>query len=347
MLPHSPLPQAAKIWFRFVVSTLIGLLILYLFLHSNHRCISSTTLSNAREEIVLLQNSEFNAVVTLLNGPDSLADDTTWIATRRQLIVNYLLTRHTFRDEGKRLRADLTSFKTRAQLRTALDGYPMRVKSFFWLADTWIYTEILFWSIFGVLASLLYSVSEALRSGGQGFDRSEVPSHWAKVAYTPFSVLIIYLAISLFGKDTVNNAPFSAWQIVLAFVLGFFSRRTMDLLDRIKDLLFAAGNRDAANASPTTRTFVLRGRIQTNDGQALTNAAVKLIGQADASHNAVKSPEADGTFAFEKLPAGTYHVVAELPANPTPLVAEQTVKLDGQNPEPFVELTLTPVARPL
>ncbi|MCY7352196.1 MAG: carboxypeptidase-like regulatory domain-containing protein, partial [Cytophagaceae bacterium] len=89
-----------------------------------------------------------------------------------------------------------------------------------------------------------------------------------------------------------------------------------------------------------------RGRIQTNDGQALTNAAVKLIGQTDASHNAEKAPEADGSFAFEKLPAGTYHIVAELPADPTPLVAEQTVKLDGQNPAPVVELTLAAAVRP-
>lgn len=145
LLPPSPMPPAAKVWFRTVVPTLFVLLALYLLLHSNA---APESLRNAREEIVYLSNTEYDAVVTLLDAdtatPSPAPPNPDQFALRKEKVFAYLVTRHTFRDTGRRMRTELAPFDTRAQLRTALKDYPLRVKSFFWLADTWIYTEILF-----------------------------------------------------------------------------------------------------------------------------------------------------------------------------------------------------------
>ncbi|MBC7892480.1 MAG: hypothetical protein H7Y12_09725 [Sphingobacteriaceae bacterium] len=363
LLAPSPMPPAAKVWFRTVVPTLLGLLALYLFLHSNN---APAPLQKAREEIVSLSKPEFEAVVSLLDegtnrGDTATAANQAEFAIRKEKVFAYLLMRYTFRDKGERMRQDLVFFNTRAELRTALTDYPLRVKSYFWLADTWIYTEILFWSIFGVLASLLYSVSEALREG-KAFDRSEVPSHWAKLAYTPFSVLIIYLSINLFGESSLNNVAFSAWQIVLAFVLGFFSRRTMDLLDRVKELIFPlgrdpkssggagatrGGGNGPVNPPPAGTSFSITGTVHfdatvpTPPLDALPQTRLDLMG--DAGPVAQGHPGADGTFRFDSVEKGSYSIMAQL-IHPTEgtftgMVEELTV--DGQDPSP-VDVPLSP-----
>ena len=128
--------------------------------------------------------------------------------------------------------------------------FPLKTKSFFWLGGNgWTYLEILFWSLFGLICSLLYNVSEAVSQ--KKFNENENPVHLAKLCYTPFLALIIYLAFDILtlNKD-INVSQFGTGMIVFAFILGFFSRRAIDLLDRIKEIILPGKSREP-DAIPT------------------------------------------------------------------------------------------------
>ncbi|WP_338875030.1 hypothetical protein WBJ53_05375 [Spirosoma sp. SC4-14] len=75
-----------------------------------------------------------------------------------------------------------------------------------------------------------------------GFDPAEVPSHLAKLLYTPFLVVILYLALISFNSTTdLQWVQYGEGIIVFAFIVGFFSGRMVDLLERIKDLILPIG----------------------------------------------------------------------------------------------------------
>ena len=99
-----------------------------------------------------------------------------------------------------------------------------------------VYLEIIFWTWFGLIASLLYNVSEALRT--TEFKINEVGVHIAKFFYSPLISLVIYFSINnLISDGSISLAEFSHGTIVFAFILGFFSGRAIELLTRVKDLI--------------------------------------------------------------------------------------------------------------
>lgn len=167
-------------------------------------------------------------------------------------------------------REDSLSFTTyfnqfnRTQFSVVIPNYPIRVKSYFWLTEGnrkrelntcygtegSVYLEIIFWTWFGLIASLLYSVSEALKT--QLFDLKELNTHIAKFFYAPLCSLIIYFSINkLISQGDIELAEFSKGTIILAFILGFFSGRAIELLTRIKDLILPLNSSSDKSRLPT------------------------------------------------------------------------------------------------
>ncbi len=162
------------------------------------------------------------------------------------------------------LRKSLESFNT-TKFVMVIANFPIRVKSYFWLTggssnycgklEGSVYLEITFWTWFGLIASLLFSVSDALQTAD--FDSKQIGLHISKFFYAPFVSLVIYFSINrLISDGATSMGEFSHGTLVLSFILGFFSRRAIDLIDRIKELILPlnnnTGNNNTANNNAGT-----------------------------------------------------------------------------------------------
>ncbi|SEI40382.1 hypothetical protein SAMN05216327_101277 [Dyadobacter sp. SG02] len=149
-------------------------------------------------------------------------------------------------------------FDSPADLLAALKDYVFPVRSYFWLYDGGLYAEVIFWTWFGLIASLLYSVSESLRKGLEAFDKNELWVHIAKFFYAPLCSLVIFVGISLAisDKPVIDQIDYSPNQILVAFMMGFFSGRLVQFLQGIKNLIFPSDTTEkpsgAASGSSTS-----------------------------------------------------------------------------------------------
>lgn len=95
-------------------------------------------------------------------------------------------------------------------------------------------------------AQPLFATNRVERRLLNGFDPAEVPSHIAKLIYTPFLIVVFYLYTVTFGSaDDLRHVQIGEGVIVFAFVLGFFSGRMVDLLENVKELLFRWGSQQS------------------------------------------------------------------------------------------------------
>jgi len=254
--------MAVNIWYCKVFSTLLILGIIYLVIHLIHKGEVSNRLT-AKEitNVNLLLNNNLSILIDT-TGKKQFQVDTTEI--KDTVIVKSNKTKtHGINvyDETAQLDSlkkqtllyifsiyppvdstdSLATVKYFAEFdkntfAVMISQYSFKSKSFFFLTDWWIYLEIIFWSLFGLICSLLYNVSEIVRQGK--FNENEIPGHFSKLIYTPFMVLIIYLALDMLTLDNdINVSVHGKGIIVLSFILGFFSRRTVELLNRIKEII--------------------------------------------------------------------------------------------------------------
>lgn len=122
-----------------------------------------------------------------------------------------------------------------------------RVKSYFWLAGPHTYLEVIFWTIFGVIASILFYISSAI-ANGIGFRSEESPGHLAKIVYAPFISLIIIFSYNVISNpDSFIDVNASKGTLIISFLLGFYSSRAMKLLDKIKDVVLPYGDKTTAD----------------------------------------------------------------------------------------------------
>ncbi len=129
-----------------------------------------------------------------------------------------------------------------------------RVKSYFWLAGPHTYLEVIFWTIFGVIASILFYISSAI-ANGIGFKPEESPGHLAKIVYAPFISLIIIFSYNVISNpDSFIDVSASKGTLIISFLLGFYSSRAMKLLDKIKDVVLPYGDQTSADARRDTDT---------------------------------------------------------------------------------------------
>lgn len=186
---------------------------------------------NGKQTIKFLSKDE----VLYLNDVIDNAKDSVQLKASRSVIKVYFACNYSSLIEGEQEK--LWNFIDKSDprdLKKILPKYPLKENSYFLLYNYWVYLEIFFWCIFGVLCNLLYSTSEYIRK--KEFDSLEIFVHQAKLIYTPFCVVIIYLCYNEVSPSPFNISN-SYYSISVAFLLGFFSGRMIDFLSRLKDLL--------------------------------------------------------------------------------------------------------------
>lgn len=246
------------LWASAIVTILVTI---YLYLHFSPSEKGDKKTSNTIErysngiEVKFLDKTQLNVITLLINNSkpapqstDSLQSDKKDSAIKqkdsdlktRQLITDFLNESFDLRNKNENKviqRVMTTDFEN---LQAILPTYPIYVNSFFWLTSPGILLEVVFWSLFGLMASLLFGVTSAAV-----FDPKLVPEHIGKFFYTPFLVIIIYLSLNaLTNEGSIVLEGEGKGTIVLAFVLGFYTRRAIILLGKIKDIILPAKDRE-------------------------------------------------------------------------------------------------------
>lgn len=109
---------------------------------------------------------------------------------------------------------------------------PSLTSSIFWTDPVYSLAEVLFFALFGVLTNLLLQTSDCLSKGT--YKPSERWVGYSKLAYGPFLALIAVLAIMNGWVDPKYETR--VWTLPLVgFVLGYASRRTAALIDRVSE----------------------------------------------------------------------------------------------------------------
>lgn len=232
--PNSNLSKITKKQWLIWASVIAAILVLtYTLLHS-------FLYQKIGEKTHQLSKTEFAAVTSITQS------DTTASPTRAQYRVQDYLFRIM---DIKNPEAVTNMIKTQGVKDISyLSTYPFRVKSYFWLTDYWVLLEVIFWSLFGLTANLMYSVTRTREEDVDGdgvmdkpevFDANRIPEHFGKFWYTPIISVVLFLSIDyLTASGEVSETPEGTYVVVFAFILGFFSRRTVALLRKLKDLFF-------------------------------------------------------------------------------------------------------------
>lgn len=218
--------------------------------------------------------------------------------------------------------------------RLFLNDFSWTRKSFFWLDSNLVIVEIIFWSFIGVLCSLLFHGSEAIRLNN--FDPKELAIHYSKLTYSPIITLIIIFSGNVLIHDgSINVDGLTYWVIVLSFILGFYSRRTIDLLDRIKDLVFRSSptKRDSENTELiVTGKLVFNNTISNPPVNALSNAAIAIVSLSDHLVPPQLLKTDNGSFEVTIVKAGTYKMTASLTIDDKSYEGSNELILDNLNP---------------
>ncbi len=234
---------------------------------------------------------------------------------------------------------------------TFLAATKFKVRSYFWSTGKAAYLEIGFWTLFGVLCSILYYVTEAIRNRAKdptsrGFDPDEIPNHFARLAYAPIVSLILVFGYQFFSGEQFAAIETGKGMLIISFLLGFYSGRAMKLLDKIKEILLPFGGEEAQRAAQGrqvatvprfTARLVIDPSVRSADPQALNDqldaATVTLTRKSDGSRIALErhGEDQEAVFMAKDLAAGTYALTAELDSTlGIGLFAEQDVDLTQQ-----------------
>ncbi|MEO7767708.1 MAG: hypothetical protein ABIS01_09790, partial [Ferruginibacter sp.] len=152
-----------------------------------------------------------------------------------------------------------------------LNGVRFQVKSYFWLAGPVVYWEIIFWSWFGVICSILFNLGVVSKSSTTNptdrttyFDSSEIPSQVAKMLYAPVCTLVIVLGYNFFSGQNLVDINSSKGVLVFAFIGGFYSSRLISFLDRLKELFLPVSSTEGKGIdSPPLRNIVVQLQLDT------------------------------------------------------------------------------------
>ncbi len=291
-----------SVWLLITSSIVLVLSITYLVSHYK--------INGERE--ILLDKNQLNTVNSIIINEqnDSIRSST--------LIIEYLS--DLLELDKNDIRKNIVEKYGIKHLPSILPTYTFYVKSYFWLASAKVYLEVIFWSLFGLLANLLYSVTRA-----QKFDKTRVYEHIGKFFYTPFLSLIIYFSIdALINNGAVSFESIGKGTIILSFILGFFTRRAIILLGKVKDLILPTGNEslESGNEEVENDTNKIEGKLSIENIREeefknnIEFAVVRLI-STTSDFIKVINPQNDGCFQFTDIPIGIYLIEAELVINTT------------------------------
>ncbi|RDC62876.1 peptidase associated/transthyretin-like domain-containing protein [Adhaeribacter pallidiroseus] len=223
-----------------------------------------------------------------------------------------------------------------------LKDYKLRVHSFFWLTEDLVFLEIIFWSLFGLLASIFYNVSESLREKNdpaKQYDSSIEYVNWAKLFYAPLTTIVIYFSVQLVTTDNLeanfNNLRHGL--IILCFVLGFFSGRTVELLERFKNLILPLNKavddpnklsqKDTSLIAPVINGKVtFSPTIDPAPNDQLPSTIIN-VSSADGKISLKTVPDATGNFSIPVPPEGLYTVSALLTVGAQSYTSKQDITI--------------------
>jgi len=220
---------------------------------------------------------------------------------------------------------------------TILSKTRFKVESYFWLTGPFVYLEIIFWSILGVLSSLLFNLGVLGRNATTDlanpqsyYDSSEVPFQVAKIIYAPICTLAVILGYNFFTDQNIVDISSSKGVLVFAFICGFYSSRLIALMDRLKEVLLPnsgtstlPGNNPPIGANALIPVLTIK---VTADRALLTPAELTAAGPDWLNKTVVtiKSTVSGttttgsrmaidplGTFTFKNLATGNYNISAD------------------------------------
>ena len=193
-----------------------------------------------------------------------------------------------------------------ATLLSILPSLSISTKSYFWLNSEKKYLEVIFWSVFGVLASLLYFISEAIRKNN--FKEEETPVYLAKVAYAPLITLIIVFSYNLLTGSVSFNST-SLELLVFSFILGFFSGRAIELLNKIKDVILPG----KSTPEDELGNITVAGKVQLPPNLSEEAKKVKIVLKSIDGKGKLEETftDKDGNYLFKNVREGLYEMNAE------------------------------------
>lgn len=222
-----------------------------------------------------LNKEQINAVNMILEN------DT--IPERAQLTAFNYISNVLSLTDAKVLKRFFDTFQHK-DIKAIIPEYAFEVKSYFWLKEPRVFLEIIFWSLFGLMANLMYSVNIA-----GVFEKKKIYEHIGKIFYTPASTIIIYLSLyALVNSGSISLNGVGKSVIVLSFILGFFTRRTIVLLGKIKDLVLPLGKdepkKDYASDLEYSHADIAKLAIEQNQ-EYLKLKFPNIISISDAVHD--------------------------------------------------------------
>ena len=107
---------------------------------------------------------------------------------------------------------------------------------YLWTGGAKKWAEIAYWSLFGVLIGLMYYVSKRLKEGL--FDRQDIATITAEVLMAPIVACVLFFLLDKTGLTEISASGDSIFAVLgFAFILGYAIRRTVGILDSLKNRL--------------------------------------------------------------------------------------------------------------
>ncbi len=326
-----------SIWLASVVLITTILIVTYIVLH----------LQIGGKEEIYLNKDQLSAVTALITQQDSIEITE---MQKDSLIYDYLI--NSVLVEKKDANSLLKTYNS-TQLLVVLPTYPFKVKSFFWFTSKGlVLLEIVFWSLFGLIASLLYGVTLQ-----RSFNEAMIKEHIGKFFYTPFICIVIYLSINaLTNQGSITLEGIGSGTIVLSFILGFFTRRAVLLLARIKDLILPKtpdvieADNEIRNMYPNEIKGAVTAKDLSVDDWELLRKTIKISAERnytgedkESYYKLEENLSKDGTFSFNSLLAGIYQIECKGTLNSKAYTSKMTIPMQDSDVPVCVDIVLDEV----
>jgi hypothetical protein len=316
-------------WFRFVLILLVIVIIAYIISHLSLKFYPNL-LREKGYEYDRLTKEQILHVGKIYEADSSRPE---YIPTR---VWQYVQSEYNGKVEIRQLneiKAHITGLSSGVAM-DYLSKVRLKIASYFWLTGPEVYFEIMFWSLFGVLCSILFNIGNIIRNSTTNpdkartqFDNSEIYSQVAKMAYAPICTLVIILGYNFFDQGTVADISSSKGVLVFSFIGGFYSSRMMAFLDRLKEVLLPnSGTSEAPPIENLTETALVKNtalNLKIEDTifpveiknaimkTGLTDATVKLINTSNQETIIITEsiPNNNTSLLIKETKKGTYRVV--------------------------------------
>lgn len=348
----SLLKSLIKYWsqinpYIFLLCSILTLVIgIYLSIHGGSQGRNATEKNSAGIETLKLNTTDIAFISTSLLS-DSVRNDTVKLK-QLDIIEDYLLLQYPGWDSVNRIQLK-KYFKnlSPASLTASLDKQKIQVSSYFWLSGKWAYAEIIYWALFGVLASLIFYVSDIAKDPKTPFNPKQIPSQIAKLFYAPLVTLILIFSYDYFAGENAVDIEASKGMLIVSFLLGFYSGRAMEMLNRVKELLLPYNSTppegkqptpEAEEPTPEVKVLIRLAPSEELNEEQLADAVVTLIADGEEKEEALDRGE-DGTYSASIKKDKQYQLKASIASDgASPYTAE--LSIDGGNVENGKELVL-------